>query len=50
MAQKKNACDEGGKSRMNLGGWIFLIASWGFIILLTIYCFYKVLFTKEGLR
>ncbi len=28
---------------MNLGGWIFLGLGWGIIILLTGYCFYKVM-------
>lgn len=28
---------------MNLGGWIFLGLGWGIIIILTIYCFYKVM-------
>lgn len=34
---------------MNVGGWIFLIVSWGFIIILTVFCFYKVLSKKEGI-
>ena len=32
---------------LNLGGWIFLIAAWGFILFFTFYCFYKVLFSKS---
>ena len=28
---------------MNLGGWIFLVLGWGIIIILTSYCFYKVM-------
>lgn len=32
---------------MNLYGWIFLIASWGIIIGLTIFCFAKVFTEKE---
>lgn len=31
---------------LNTGGWIFLIAAWGFIFYFTFYCFYKVLFSK----
>lgn len=27
---------------MNIYGWIFLIASWGLIIGLSLYCFYRV--------
>ena len=34
---------------MSLGGWVFIILSWGFIIILTIFCFYKVFFKKGGL-
>jgi hypothetical protein len=34
---------------MSIGGWIFLIASWGFIALLSVFCFYRVLSKKEGL-
>jgi len=32
---------------MNIGGWIFLILSWGFIIGLTIFCFCRV-FSKKA--
>lgn len=28
---------------MSLSGWIFLALAWGIILLLTIYCFYKVM-------
>ncbi len=28
---------------LNLGGWIFLLASWGVIIGVTIWCFVKLL-------
>lgn len=31
---------------MRLSGWIFLAASWGFIIGLAVFCFYRV-FTKK---
>ncbi len=34
---------------MNLGGWVFIILSWGFIVILTIFCFYKVFSKKGGL-
>lgn len=34
-------------SGLNLGGWIFLLASWAFIIGLTIWCFVKILGTKK---
>ncbi len=34
---------------MNIGGWIFLALSWGFIILLAVFCFCKVLSKKSGL-
>jgi hypothetical protein len=32
---------------MKLAGWIFLVISWGFIISLSAFCFYKVLSKKE---
>lgn len=35
------------ESAMNLGGWIFLILSWGFILGLLIFCFAKVFSKKE---
>jgi len=28
---------------MTIWGWIFLVLSWGFILSLTMFCFYKVL-------
>jgi hypothetical protein len=28
---------------LNLGGWIFLIAAWGSILAITIFCFWRVL-------
>ena len=28
---------------MTIGGWIFLVASWGSITGLAVYCFYRVL-------
>ncbi len=34
---------------MNIGGWIFLVLSWGFIISLAVFCFYKVFSKKSGL-
>jgi len=32
---------------MRIGGWIFLIISWGLILGLTIFCFTKVFSRKE---
>jgi hypothetical protein len=32
---------------MNLGGWIFLIASYAIIIGLNVFCFYRVLTEPE---
>lgn len=32
---------------MNIWGWIFMLTSWGFIIGLTIFCFYRVLVEPE---
>ncbi len=32
---------------MNAFGWIFIIISWGFIIGLNLYCFYRVLIEPE---
>jgi hypothetical protein len=32
---------------MKLGGWIFLIISWSSIIILTVFCFIKVLKEPE---
>jgi hypothetical protein len=32
---------------MKISGWIFLLASWIFIIGLTIFCFYRVLTKKK---
>jgi len=32
---------------MNLYGWIFLVVSWGLIIGLNLYCFYRVLKEPE---
>jgi hypothetical protein len=32
---------------MNLGGWLFLGLSWGSILILTAYCFWKVIREKE---
>jgi len=34
---------------MNAGGWVFIILSWGFIILLCAYCLYKIFSKKKGL-
>ena len=31
---------------MKLSGWAFLIISWGFILSLLLFCFYKI-FTKK---
>lgn len=36
-----------GKDEMTLGGWIFLLGSWGIILLLTVICFIKVFSRKE---
>jgi len=32
---------------MTSGGWIFMTLSWGFIIGLTVFCFYKLLRTTN---
>jgi hypothetical protein len=32
---------------MNIGGWIFLLISWGIILGLTVFCFVKVFSKKE---
>lgn len=32
---------------MNVWGWIFMLGSWGFILGLTAYCFYRVLIEPE---
>ncbi len=32
---------------MKTSGWIFLISSWGFIIILCVFCFYKILTKKK---
>lgn len=34
---------------MSTSGWVFLVLSWGFIILLAAFCFYKVFSKKSGL-
>jgi len=34
---------------MNAWGWLFLIFSWGFIIVLAAFCFYKIFSKKSGL-
>jgi hypothetical protein len=31
---------------MTTGGIIFMVVSWGFVIILTVYCFWKVLSNK----
>lgn len=31
---------------MNTGGWIFLLASWGLILAVTVFCFRRVLKKK----
>ena len=36
-----------GEAKVNLGGWIFLILSWGLIIGLVVFCFVKVFAKKE---
>ncbi len=33
---------------LNLGGWIFLICAWTFILSITIFCVYKILFHKKS--
>ena len=33
---------------MTIGGWIFMILSWGFILTLVIYTFIKVLTTHKN--
>ncbi len=33
---------------MNIGGWIFMILSWSFIIGLNVFCFTRVFFGKHG--
>ena len=32
---------------MTIGGWIFMIASLGFVVGLTVWCFYKVMTYEE---
>ena len=32
---------------MRLSGWIFLLLSWAFILILTAFCFYKVFAKKK---
>ncbi|MGH7455486.1 MAG: hypothetical protein ACRENG_29300 [bacterium] len=32
---------------LNAGGWIFIIAAWGFILVTTIFCFKRVLGTQN---
>jgi len=32
---------------MNIWGMIFLVVSWGMIIGITVYCFYRVLTSRE---
>jgi len=32
---------------LNAGGWIFLIAAWGFILAVTFFCFKRVLGTHN---
>lgn len=34
-------------NEMKMGGWIFLVSSWGIILGLTIFCFIKVFSKKE---
>lgn len=33
---------------MNVWGWIFMLFSWGLILTLTAYCFYRVLIEPEA--
>ena len=32
---------------LNAGGWVFLLGAWGGIIVVTAYCFYKLLATRD---
>jgi hypothetical protein len=32
---------------MNIGGWIMLVMTWGIIICLSCFCFYRVLSKKK---
>lgn len=32
---------------MKTSGWIFMILSWGIILVLVVYCFYKVLINNK---
>lgn len=32
---------------MTIGGWIFLTVGWGFVTVLIIYCYQKILKTKS---
>jgi hypothetical protein len=32
---------------MKISGWVFLLASWGFILGLTAFCFYRVFAKKK---
>ena len=34
---------------MNVGGWVFIVLSWGFIIGLCAFCFWKIFSKKSGL-
>ncbi len=36
-----------GSQAMRISGWVFLIASWTFILALTIFCFYRVFAKKK---
>jgi protein-S-isoprenylcysteine O-methyltransferase Ste14 len=31
---------------MDVWGWVFIAAAWGFILFFAVFCFYKVLFEK----
>ena len=44
LEKKKSAIRE---NQMRIGGWIFIIISWGLILGLTAFCFIKVFSRKE---
>ena len=35
---------------MTLGGWVFMLATWGVILWLTVYSYRKILVKKEGVE
>ena len=35
---------------LDTGGWIFLVGAWGGIIVVTAYCFYRLMVTRDRKR